>query len=66
MQRTLVRTGVAVVLAATVGLAFATEGLSRGRKVGALLSGTARRVKAFVRRAQRGPEVIEVTEGLEA
>ena len=66
MQRTLVLTGVAVVLAATVGLAFATEGLSRGRKIGALLSGTARRVKAFVSRAQRGSEVIEVIEGLEA
>ena len=62
MQRTMVLTGVAVVLVATVGLAFATEGPPNGRIFGSLWSRTARRVKAFGWRARRSPEVIESAE----
>jgi hypothetical protein len=56
MQRTLTITGVMIVLAATAGLAVAMDTLP---KLGALWSGTARRVKAFVGRPQRNPEAIE-------
>ena len=58
MQRTLVLTGVAIVLAAAAGFAVATERLPRGWKLGALWSGPAQRVKALVGRSQRSPEGI--------
>jgi hypothetical protein len=50
MQRTLVLTGLAMVLAATAGLAVVMEKRSNGSKLGALWSGTARRLKAVIGR----------------
>jgi hypothetical protein len=43
-------TGLAMVLAATAGLAVVMEKRSNGSKLGALWSGTARRLKAVVGR----------------
>jgi hypothetical protein len=50
MQRALVFTGVAMVLAATAGLAVVMDTRSHGSKLGALWSGTARRLKALIGR----------------
>jgi hypothetical protein len=50
MQRALVFTGVAMVLAATAGLAVVMETRSYGSILGALWSGTARRLKALIGR----------------
>ncbi len=59
MQRTLTLTEVAIVLAASVGFALATERLPRGWKLGALWNGAARRLRAFVGPTRRSPEGID-------
>jgi hypothetical protein len=50
MQRALVFTGVAMVLAATASLAVVMDARSHGSILGALWSGTARRLKALIGR----------------